>query len=69
MEAVFDTTHTEPQVVIISPTRELTLQIYNEARKFSHASMLKSVVVYGGTAVYHQAQKLQVINLYSVLKF
>lgn len=49
--------HCEPQVVIISPTRELTLQIFTEARKFSHSSIIKTVVAYGGTAAYHQAQQ------------
>jgi probable ATP-dependent RNA helicase DDX4 len=52
--------HCEPYVVIISPTRELTLQIYNEARKFSHGSSVKTVAIYGGIAAYHQAQQLVV---------
>ncbi|KAJ4450546.1 hypothetical protein ANN_01973, partial [Periplaneta americana] len=50
--------HSEPHAIIISPTRELTLQIFNEARKFSHGSIVKTVVAYGGTAVYHQAQQV-----------
>ncbi|PSN55909.1 ATP-dependent RNA helicase vasa [Blattella germanica] len=54
-DLVVDAQHCEPQAVIVSPTRELTLQIFNEARKFAHGSILKTVVVYGGTAVYHQA--------------
>jgi probable ATP-dependent RNA helicase DDX4 len=52
--------HCEPHIVIISPTRELTLQIYNEARKFSHGSIVKTVVAYGGIAAYHQVQQLMV---------
>ncbi|XP_041984958.1 ATP-dependent RNA helicase vasa [Aricia agestis] len=44
----------QPQVIIVSPTRELTLQIFNEARKFSYGSVLKIAVAYGGTAVRHQ---------------
>ncbi|XP_023939226.2 ATP-dependent RNA helicase vasa [Bicyclus anynana] len=48
----------QPQVVIVSPTRELTLQIFNEARKFSHGSVLKIAVAYGGTAVRHQGDSI-----------
>lgn len=56
-ELIVTSDHCEPQVVIISPTRELTLQIFNEARKFSHSSIIKTVVAYGGAAAYHQAQQ------------
>ncbi|XP_069695120.1 ATP-dependent RNA helicase vasa-like [Periplaneta americana] len=49
--------HCEPHAVIVSPTRELTLQIFNEARKFSHGSFIRTVVAYGGAASYHQAQQ------------
>ncbi|PSN53351.1 ATP-dependent RNA helicase vasa [Blattella germanica] len=52
--------HCEPHAVIISPTRELTLQIFNEARKFSHNSVIKTVVTYGGASSYHQSK--QVMN-------
>ncbi|PZC77916.1 ATP-dependent RNA helicase vasa [Helicoverpa armigera] len=48
----------QPQVVIVSPTRELTLQIFNEARKFSYGSVLKIAVAYGGTAVRHQGDNI-----------
>ena len=48
-----------PEVVIVSPTRELTLQIYNEARKFTHDTMYRPVVVYGGTSVGHQLRQLE----------
>ncbi|KAF9818694.1 hypothetical protein SFRURICE_011740 [Spodoptera frugiperda] len=48
----------QPQVVIVSPTRELTLQIFNEARKFSYGSILKIAVAYGGTAVRHQGDNI-----------
>lgn len=56
-EAVVTTEHCEPQVVIISPTRELTLQIFNEARKFAYGSIIKTVVVYGGVVSNHQIQR------------
>lgn len=48
------------QVVIVAPTRELTLQIFNEARKFSHGSILKIAVAYGGTAVRNQGDNIAV---------
>ncbi|CAK1552496.1 unnamed protein product [Leptosia nina] len=48
----------QPQVIIVSPTRELTLQIFNEARKFAHGSILKIAVAYGGTAVRHQGDQI-----------
>jgi probable ATP-dependent RNA helicase DDX4 len=55
--------HCEPHAVIISPTRELTLQIFHEARKFSYGSYVKTVVAYGGTSAYHQAQEVMVSTL------
>ncbi len=48
-----------PDVLVISPTRELTLQIYNEARKFVHTSIYRPVVIYGGTSVGHQLRQLE----------
>jgi probable ATP-dependent RNA helicase DDX4 len=48
-----------PQVLIISPARERTLQIYGEARKFVHGSIYRPVVVYGGTSVGHQLRQLE----------
>lgn len=54
--------HIQPQCIIVTPTRELTIQIYNEARKFSHRSVLKVCVAYGGTGVRHQADRIMVRN-------
>ena len=48
----------EPQVIIVSPTRELTIQIWQQIVKFAHNSILKTVVAYGGTSVIHQGGKL-----------
>ncbi|XP_076645494.1 ATP-dependent RNA helicase vasa isoform X2 [Halictus rubicundus] len=50
--------HCEPQVIIVSPTRELTIQIWQQIVKFSLNSILKTVVAYGGTSVQHQSAKL-----------
>lgn len=38
----------EPLVVIVVPTRELTLQIFDEARRMCYRSMLRPCVAYGG---------------------
>lgn len=48
-----------PQALVISPTRELSCQIFNEARKFSHQTIVKPCVVYGGVSVAHQLRKLE----------
>lgn len=48
-----------PEVVIIAPTRELAIQIHREAVKFAHNSVLKAVIVYGGTVVHHQRSTVQ----------
>eukprot|EP00794_Sanderia_malayensis_P008071 gene8071-8935_t len=48
-----------PAALIISPTRELTSQIYMEARKFSHKTDLRPVVCYGGVAVSHQMRQIE----------
>jgi ATP-dependent RNA helicase DDX3X len=49
----------EPLVVIVVPTRELAVQIFNEARKFCYRTMLRPCVVYGGGTVRDQEQQLQ----------
>jgi len=36
-----------PMALILSPTRELTIQIYNEGRKFCYLSGVRPVVCYG----------------------
>jgi len=56
-ELVVTTDRCEPQVVILSPTRELALQISTEARKFAHGSIIKTGVVYGGVVSNHQIQR------------
>ena len=49
----------KPEVVILAPTRELAIQIHREACKFSYNSILKSVIIYGGTVTSHQRSNLQ----------
>lgn len=48
----------QPYVVIISPTRELTIQIYEQAKKFSYNSIVRVVEVYGGTSTMHQRKRI-----------
>lgn len=47
-----------PLAVILSPTRELAIQIAQDAHKYAYDSILKTVLCYGGTSVAHQAQQL-----------
>lgn len=44
----------EPLVLIVVPTRELAIQIFNEARKFCYRTMLRPGVVYGGVPIREQ---------------
>lgn len=48
----------KPHVVIISPTRELAIQIHTESCKFSNGSFIKNVLIYGGTASRHQGDNV-----------
>lgn len=48
----------EPLVLVVVPTRELAVQIFNEARKFCYRTMLRPCVVYGGTPLRDQRELL-----------
>uniref|UniRef100_A0A0A1X226 RNA helicase n=1 Tax=Zeugodacus cucurbitae TaxID=28588 RepID=A0A0A1X226_ZEUCU len=48
----------KPQAVIVSPTRELAIQIFSEARKFAMGSYLKISIVYGGTSSKYQGENI-----------
>lgn len=47
-----------PIAIMLSPTRELAVQIFEESMKFSCGTGLLSCVVYGGTDVKHQQREL-----------
>ena len=49
----------EPQALVLSPTRELAIQIFSEAKKFSYGSMIKSQILYGGVEFGYQARQLE----------
>ncbi|KYQ48261.1 ATP-dependent RNA helicase vasa, isoform A [Trachymyrmex zeteki] len=51
-------TSCEPQVIIISPTRELTSQIHQQVKKFSLGSIIRAELAYGGTSVMHQSNRV-----------
>ncbi|KAK5717381.1 hypothetical protein LTR15_009275 [Elasticomyces elasticus] len=44
----FSMVRAEPLVVIVVPTRELAMQIFDEARRLCYRSMLRPCVAYGG---------------------
>jgi ATP-dependent RNA helicase DDX3X len=48
-----------PSALILAPTRELAIQIHQEARKFTYRSHIKSVVVYGGADSKFQMNELE----------
>ena len=48
-----------PQALVIAPTRELANQIYLEARKFAHGTMLRACVCYGGVSVGYQLRQIE----------
>jgi ATP-dependent RNA helicase DDX3X len=48
-----------PLALVLAPTRELACQIYEEAKKFSWKTGIKSVVVYGGAPIGHQLRELE----------
>ena len=48
-----------PMALVLSPTRELTCQIYNEACKFAYQTGLRPVVVYGGAPVVDQLREIE----------
>uniref|UniRef100_A0A7I4XVN1 RNA helicase n=1 Tax=Haemonchus contortus TaxID=6289 RepID=A0A7I4XVN1_HAECO len=48
-----------PRCLIIAPTRELAVQIYNESRKFAFKTVIRVACCYGGTSVMAQRQSIR----------
>lgn len=49
----------EPLVLVVAPTRELCIQIFDEARRLCYRSMLRPCVAYGGGPMNEQRIDLQ----------
>lgn len=63
-ELIVDENHCEPQALIMSPTRELAVQIWEVCTRLSRDTSIKSELLYGGTATYYQKQKILVKLIY-----
>ncbi|KAL3529712.1 hypothetical protein ACH5RR_009034 [Cinchona calisaya] len=48
-----------PLALILSPTRELSCQIHDEARKFAYQTGVRAVVAYGGAPINQQLRDLE----------
>ncbi|KAA3675323.1 ATP-dependent RNA helicase DDX3X, partial [Paragonimus westermani] len=48
-----------PVALVLAPTRELSCQIFDEARKFAYRSDVRPCVVYGGASIIAQVRELQ----------
>ncbi|MCO5607214.1 hypothetical protein L7F22_061407 [Adiantum nelumboides] len=48
-----------PLALILSPTRELSMQIHEEAKKFAYQTGLRVVVAYGGAPITQQLRELE----------
>jgi ATP-dependent RNA helicase DDX3X len=48
-----------PVSLVLAPTRELALQIYEESRKFAYRSWVRPCTVYGGTPIGDQLRDLE----------
>ena len=48
-----------PQVLVLAPTRELAIQIYDECKRFAANSRLKCCIVYGGAPMGFQLRELE----------
>lgn len=54
-----DAVQAQPLVLIICPTRELAIQIFDDCRRFCYRSMLRPACAYGGASKREQIAELQ----------
>lgn len=60
VECLEVTDHKRPQALILTPTRELALQVMEEIRKFAkYKEGIRTVCLYGGTPIQKQIQELK----------
>lgn len=48
-----------PKILVLAPTRELSVQILEQAQKFGRPLNIRSVCCYGGSSKFPQIQALQ----------
>ncbi|KAI8917774.1 DEAD-domain-containing protein [Powellomyces hirtus] len=48
-----------PLVLVLEPTRELAIQVYEESKKFGYRSWIRARVVYGGVSLDRQVDQLK----------
>ncbi len=48
-----------PAALVLAPTRELVIQIFDEAKKFAYRSWVKPCVVYGGSDIGTQIRQIE----------
>lgn len=53
------TSNNGPSALVLVPTRELALQVYGEAKRFSNSYKLSIVCAYGGGSKYEQSRDLE----------
>ena len=53
-----DRVRAEPLVLIVCPTRELAIQIFDEGRRLCYRTMLRPCLAYGGGLMGQQAEEL-----------
>ena len=54
-----DAVRAEPLILVISPTRELAIQIFDEACRLCYRTMLRPCVAYGGAPARDQMDDLR----------
>ena len=50
---------TQPDALVITPTRELAMQIHKETCKFAFNTIVKAALAYGGTSVSYQRNQMR----------
>src|SRR5437763_3449557 len=54
-----DTNEPGPQALVLAPTRELVVQVSEEARKLAPSRHFRAIPIYGGQRVRHQLTELK----------